>query len=153
VSDFRVDVSGTTHLLGTLSGIIRRVTEPRPALNAVGDSIERKAATAFQREGPGWAPLKPATQRDRARRGYGPSHPILERTGGLRRSASEQGGAHRRRYRGTRSIEVGSADPKAVFHQFGTRNMTARPFYRITRVEITVWRIMASNHVMGRPIT
>lgn len=153
MSDFRVDVSGGTHLIGTISGIIRRISEPRPALNEVGDSIERKAARAFQQEGPGWAPLKPATNRDRVRRGYPPAHPILERTGGLRRSASEQGGSHRRRYKGTRSIEVGSADPKAAFHQFGTRRMAARPFFRITRVEITTWRIMAANHVMGRPIT
>lgn len=31
-----------------------------------------------------WAPLRPYTQQDRANQGYGPTSPILERTGGLK---------------------------------------------------------------------
>lgn len=34
----------------------------------------------------GWPPLSPMTQQDRARMGYGPEHPILERTGSLRQA-------------------------------------------------------------------
>lgn len=151
---FSASHTGFPSLDTKLVGIDVRASRPRALLNALADSLERKARTAFSREGPGWAPLKPATNRDRVRKRYPPAHPILERTGDLRRSASEAGSAHIRRYvAGTKGIEVGSRDAKAVFHQKGTSRMVARPFYRITSVELTTWRIMAGNHIMGRPIT
>jgi hypothetical protein len=47
--------------------------------------VTRRAAAAygrsFDREGPGWAPLAPSTQRRRIKEGYGGTSPILQRTG------------------------------------------------------------------------
>lgn len=152
--EFRADHTGFPKLDVLFAGIAQRSSRPRPLLDAYADSLERKAKTAFSREGPGWKPLAPSTNRDRVKKGYPPAHPILERKGDLKASATVKGRSHIRRYvAGTKGIEVGSRDAKAAFHQYGTRRMPARPFFRITPVELRAWRVMAANHVMGRPIT
>lgn len=55
---------------------------------ALVDGIERNFDTESA-AGEAWAPLAASTQRDRARKGYGASGPILVRTGGLRADATK----------------------------------------------------------------
>ena len=71
-----------------------------------------------------WRPLAPSTQRERARKGYGPAHPILEQTGRL--AASVMGGEGHVRRETPMSITLGTEVPYAVFHQRGTQHMPAR---------------------------
>jgi phage gpG-like protein len=73
-----------------------------------------------------WAQLKPATVADRIRQGYGGDHPILQRTGDLARSLAP-GGANNIFQTAPNSLTVGTSDPKAGYHQYGTRRMVARP--------------------------
>jgi hypothetical protein len=72
----------------------------------------------------GWPQLSPFTQADRASRGFSPNEP-LKRTGELQESVV--GEAEIAAY-GAVGV-VGSADPVAVFHEFGTKNMPARAIF------------------------
>lgn len=67
--------------------IIKRLESDAPQEAAARVALEAVDAV-FTREGPGWAGLAPRTQRERRARGYNPQHPILTRSGSLRRSAT-----------------------------------------------------------------
>lgn len=69
-----------------VADIIRRLESDAPQQAAARVALEAVDAV-FTREGPGWAGLAPRTQRERRARGYNPQHPILTRSGSLRRSA------------------------------------------------------------------
>lgn len=146
---FGVTVTGFDRLDALLLGVAERAADAKPWLNDVADKVELIAAASFHDEGPNWAPLKPSTQADRRRKGYQPEHPILVRRGDLKTSAV-RGKNHIRRFKGTRSIEVGSRDFKALFHELGTRNMRARPFYVVTLADVTVMRLGAADYLLGR---
>lgn len=66
----------------TLNGLTT-VLSDATVVKAVRDQFDRN----FEREGgrTAWAPLAPATAAERRRLGYGARHPILDRTGALRR--------------------------------------------------------------------
>lgn len=83
-----------------------------------------------------WAELKPATQKDRVRHGYGPSRPILRRTDTLYRSLASQSGdtisVHHPRY-----YAIGSAVPYYNAHQFGSpkTNLPRRAMVQFTAAD------------------
>jgi hypothetical protein len=95
----------------------------------------------FDIEGdPPWALLAPSTIEARARAGFPPEHPILERTGAFRRAFVVEGatgnimeeinlGASRK------IIRFGISDPRFLWHQLGTRFMPARPIVPETPAE------------------
>lgn len=90
---------------------------PGPEIDRVFERIvEQQFATEGAHGGEPWAPLKPATQKARARKGYGTSHPILEQSGEMKRSLVGKTGdtisVHTERY-----WARGTADPKFAFHQ------------------------------------
>jgi phage virion morphogenesis protein len=89
-----------------LTDLIRRVTNPGPALADIGRALGNLTEDAFQAEGPGWPPLSPVTV---ARRGR--AHPILQDTGGLAASITHGADAT--------SAWVGASKVYAAVHQFG----------------------------------
>lgn len=81
-----------------LQGIEERATDLRPAWPAVVRVFREIVGRAFASEGAStgapWAPLKPRTQQERARQGYGAAHPILQRTTKLMRALTIGEGAN-----------------------------------------------------------
>jgi hypothetical protein len=108
-----------------------------PAWEQVGDYLLDQFDVNFGQEGgffggfSTWPALRPATVKDRLRRGYGGAHPILFRTGELRWSTVMRGASNNVFQVGMNSLVVGTADPRAIFHQRGTRRMAARPIVGI----------------------
>jgi phage gpG-like protein len=77
-----------------------------------------------------WGALKPSTEKDKSRKGYG-SKPILQRTGKLKKSTNvsiQQ-----------KKVTVQNKSPYFKFHQEGTSKMIARPILRVNdQVEKTI---------------
>jgi hypothetical protein len=104
-ASIRFGADGTDVILRDIQAREDRIADVSPAWPAVRAVLHELIAEAFDTEGASteagaWSPLKPATQRERARLGYGPAHPILERAGTLRRSVTGLGGGY--------SIETGA---------------------------------------------
>jgi phage gpG-like protein len=71
---------------GSVSVGLRESLDERRLLMAAGRPLLAGVERAFEQEGPGWAPLARRTVSERRRLGFGAAHPILHRTGRLRRS-------------------------------------------------------------------
>lgn len=81
-------------ILQGIEGAARDLTPAWPAVVAVFQAIEARVfASEGASTGAPWPQLKPSTQSDRARKGFPPAHPILERTGKLKRALTIGEGA------------------------------------------------------------
>jgi hypothetical protein len=85
-------------------------------LEQIGQIVEKEAKSYPGHYQAGWAPLKPATI---ARKATGDS-PLLE-TGEMRDSIGH-------RIHGHESVEIGSDNNKALWHERGTSRIPPRPF-------------------------
>lgn len=110
----------------------------------------------FDAEGPGWAPLKPATIR-RRRKGRATFGGIgirkLRDTGLMHGSVTALTHPRGHRVATTDRAEVGTNLQRAHFHQEGTRRMPARPFMRIRQEDVpTIEAIIADGFMdtLGR---
>lgn len=111
-----------------------RVADLSPAWEQVGTALLRDFESQFVQEGgwlgaqvgPDWDALRPATVRDRIRRGYGGEHPILHRTGALEASATQRNASGNIFEVKPDGVTVGTDYPIAKYHQYGTRKMVAR---------------------------
>jgi len=149
---------------------LARIFQAHPALD-LSDLREPMAKSAdtvldvnrvtFEREGPGWAPLAPATVEDRERHGFPGEHPILERTGALKRSLTVKGALGNVYEVGRDYMKVGSEleTPSgwnlAILHQFGTDRMPARPIIGLDRNHLRrrlsrVWEVWLQHRFTGR---
>ena len=89
------------------------------ALQAIGQLVASRATQAFRtasfRPSP-WAPRKDKKS----------THPLLIKSGNLRQSISWK-------LDGPDTVVIGSSQKYAPYHQHGTKNMPARPFFPIDR--------------------
>ena len=89
-------LEGETVLDKRLQALEERIGDVRPAWPAVIAAFKQITGKAFATEGAStgqaWRPLAPATQADRRRGGFPPAHPILQRTGDLRRAVMLESG-------------------------------------------------------------
>lgn len=113
--------------------LIDKITRPgNGQTRMIADGIKQQHQANFTRQGSGngsWRQLAPATVADRRRQGYAGNRPILVRRGDLRRSFVERGGDNYERVWQSPvglTIESGSDDPRAIFHERGTNRMPAR---------------------------
>lgn len=117
--------------------ILKRISTPT---NQDLDRIERSVRFGFasnfarqaQADGPPWASLRPRTVRERALQGYGPTGPVLERSGNYRDSwvTTRVSGARTMSYSGTMwTMSVTSSHPNRDALELGapSRNLPARP--------------------------
>jgi hypothetical protein len=90
-------VEGVTVVDRVLAGIETRASDLRGAWPDVVRAFQAVIARAFDTEGAStgapWPELAPSTQRDRARHGFPPAHPILQRTQQLKRALTLGDGA------------------------------------------------------------
>lgn len=98
-----------------LTDLLQRISAPRSLFAAIAQELATQTELNFLDEGPGWEQLKPSTV---AARG-GNAHPILQVSGALARSFTS---AH-----GDDFAAVGSNDPRAVWHQLGTKPYVIKP--------------------------
>ncbi|MBR4651827.1 MAG: phage virion morphogenesis protein [Kiritimatiellae bacterium] len=100
---------------------VRLAAAKKRALEAIGQAVASRATQAFRspslRPSP-WAPRKPSKRDD--------GHPLLIRSGNMRQSI-------RWELRGADTVAIGTPTKYAPFHQHGTKNMPARPFFPIDR--------------------
>lgn len=115
-----------------------RISDLSHPFEQIGEDILGDVAQQFQTEGAfifrawRWAPLAPSTRRERARLGFGAAHPILERSGRLRRSFER--GAPDNIFRVTPTgVTVGSSYWLASIHQHGSQR-PGRLVSRVTRL-------------------
>lgn len=138
---------GQRELVARLATFGQQVTHLQPAWEQVGDLLLRDFAAQFTAEGgylggqiaPVWAQLRPSTVADRLRRGYAGEHPILERSGQLLHSATERNMAGNVFEATDSGLRIGTSDPIAKYHQYGTKRMPARKMIGLkfsTRSEI-----------------
>lgn len=90
-----------------------------PAYQQISEYMLRSVDRNFASEGrPNrWQPLKPATIKERIRRGFG-AGPILQRTGKLKDGFRTQFGSSR--------LSIVNGVPYFMHHQYGTSKMPAR---------------------------
>lgn len=93
-----ISVEGEAVIDRVLQGYEERAADLRPAWPAVVRVFREIVGRAFASEGAStgapWAPLKPRTQQERARLGFPPAHPILQRTTKLMRALTIGDGAY-----------------------------------------------------------
>lgn len=116
---FRFTFEGEVVLSRTLDGIIERAEDMRPAWPEVVRVFRAMVNQAFATEGAStgqkWPGLKLSTAQDRLRKGFTGFHPILQRTGELKRSIDGGGGGFVEET--ATSIAIGSNDPVFWYHQ------------------------------------
>ena len=88
------------------------------ALAAACAAVAEECRSAIGTYRYGWEPLADATMEERSRRGYPADEPLLV-TGELRNSIEWNCDEHRG--------YVGSDNPKMIWHEWGTRDIPARP--------------------------
>jgi len=103
----------------------RSLTLVRPEIErglvAFGETAEKLARDAIGHEHAEWPPLAPATIADKSAHNFAVPAPLL-RTGELRDSI------HFKIDMLDYTVIVGSDNPKAIWHELGTRHIPPRPF-------------------------
>lgn len=139
--EVRFQLSGETEFARAFDNIKHIPDDFRGAWEPMAEDFWKQNEDTFAAEGPGWAPLAPATRWDRLYHGYPPSHPILVRSGALKDSLTDgtADGAIYEVYPREMSLgtELKTPDGRytlGMLHQTGTRphknsphGMPARP--------------------------
>lgn len=128
--DISFEVQGQREVLGRLATFGAKIENMSAAWEQVGTELLKDFQQNFDDEGGAfgkgawaqWAPLRPATVRDRQRLGFPGAHPILVRTGDLMESVTVRGAPGNVFEVGPNSLVMGTTDPKAKFHQTGSRD-------------------------------
>jgi phage gpG-like protein len=88
-----------------------------------------------------WKALSVSTRKDRARQGYNPARPILQRRGDLKNGF--------RSYVYTNYAKVVNVVEYAVYHQFGTKYMPARMIVKKTKKNVQAIGLTFSQFIAG----
>jgi phage gpG-like protein len=100
-----------------------------PYFEAAVPALKERVEQTFDDEGPGWQPLAPSTIAARVRAGYG-SGPILQQTGALRRSATDDAEVNISR----RGMTYRTTLPYAKTHQEGAGRIPRRSFINMEQL-------------------
>lgn len=125
------------------------MTVPLTALAADFHDLEtRQFASEGGSGSGGWAPLAPATVRDRIRHGFPGDHPILHRTGALEASLTDPHAAGAVERVAPDSLFVGTNVSYARFHQTGTRRMPRRRPVEFTERDRRRWVKVLQRYIV-----
>lgn len=144
----RLTIEGDVIIDRMLEGIEARAQDMTPAWPAVIRAFRSIVNRAFATEGTTtaepWPQLAESTQKERARKGFGAAHPILERTGKLLRSLvlGESGGFVEM---APQSLAIGTTVEYFPYHQ------SNKPRFKIPR-RAPVLLTMDQRHELFRPI-
>jgi hypothetical protein len=154
-----VEPVGVAEAQSVFSGLELRIAQWRAAIPELYVIFRRIEQRRFQDGGPGWEELAPATVQERRYEGLGPE-PILSRSGANMRYGERKGGQLRRslttaRAKGARlrvgpdNVFMGTADPVAAYHQYGTKTMPARVLVDATEADAEMYAETISKFLMG----
>jgi phage gpG-like protein len=128
-----LEIFGTVALDRRLVRVAENAQDLSPAWHAVADVLDELAEVNFSTEGGlvgGWDPLSPSTERRKS----GMST-ILADTGVMRDSMTEPSAENAIRRVMADGLDWGTSDPKASFHERGTKNMPRRQLMPLVREE------------------
>lgn len=132
-----------------LEALEERAKDTRPAHAAIVKVFNEITKRTFATEGASsaagkWAPLAKSTEKDRAREGYSPAHPILVRTENMKDSVVERT-ADTTIVSTPNYLSIGSSDPKLRFHQSRRprKKIPRRPVFEPTQDD---------KHALLRPL-
>ena len=136
-----------------LAGFQAALSGQESALGEIADDFREMVARQFASEGRAqgtpWAARKSArvgADGVRPLRGARRS-PLLVRTGALRDSLTRNGAAGHIEEMDQQTLSVGSRLPYAIFHQFGTRRMPARPLIVLSDARSARWAEFVRNAI------
>ena len=146
---FRMEVAGAPIVSRMISRFADVTDDLSPAWKRIADDFLKVEARLFGSEGASggekWAPLSPAYAEWKEK--HYPGKPILEREGDLMRSLVERNSDHIERISPDQLV-LGTRDPKAMFHQRGTRIMPARPPIMLSDYDRTRWTKMIQRYLV-----
>jgi phage gpG-like protein len=114
---FRITVDGAQEFEASIQRFASEIDDYREAWDEIGAYMAEVVERRFSSEGPGWAPLSPAYAAWKQANYGGAS--ILVRTGAMRGSMAVQDVS-------SKSMEFGTSNPYATYHQHGTSRMPMR---------------------------
>lgn len=121
------------------------VNDLLPVMTRIAEDMMRVEEAVFssqgRRGGGSWKPLKPETVK---RKG---SSQILVDTGQLKASLTEPGANFQILNISGSTIEFGTSDPVAVFHDEG-RGQARRPLFKLVPGDENRWASMITEHLM-----
>lgn len=121
---------------------------PAAERKRLADGVRHGFWLNFEQQSAGgapWAPLAPATVRDRQRHGYGGQRPKLIRTGDYMRSWTLPGGKNVEEWWQSGAgwnVVIGSTDRRVPWMELGTSHMPAR---RVSRLGINALRYLQAQ--------
>lgn len=107
--------------------------------------LDQFASQGARGEGGSWAPLSPAYAAAKARRF--PGRPILEASGRMKGSLTQQGHPDSFRRITRNSYERGTSVPYASAHATGTSRMPARAPIGVTEADLDRWSVSLGDFV------
>ncbi|STZ63920.1 Mu-like prophage protein gpG [Moraxella lacunata] len=119
MTQMTLNVSDDLPLLqGNVEALREKLGDLTPLMDAIGSLLESSTRQRFADkkapDGTSWANLMPSTQTQKG------NNNILVKSGDLLRSITHHADPY--------GISVGTPESYGVYHQFGTTQMTARPF-------------------------
>ena len=122
-----IGITGVAAVQAALQALAAHIINPAEFLQDIAvPYLKKDIRRAFQSRGyRTWQPLAESTIRQKTRQGY-PSTPLV-RTGRYQRATESLRGLRVRR----NVLELDSPIPYAVYHEFGTRRMPARPVFSL----------------------
>jgi len=126
-------------LFKDLNGQAQNLRRP---LIKIGGMLERASQNAFERQGPGWKPLKQPYKSRKAKE-FGAGKKILEREGDLSSDVSAQ-------LIGRDTVAVGSNREYARAHQLGSpkQGIPKRPYLIVGPAQIKLSLFILSKHLL-----
>lgn len=140
------NIAGAEEIRLAFSRFGEGVQDLRPAWKLISDDFYEMEANLFKSQGASgneaWKPLAAST----LRRKKGPS--ILDETGALRRSLTQSGGKNILSIK-KMEVRMGTRDPKAKFHFYGTRRMPRRRPIQVTPNDTRRWVKLMQRHLVS----
>ena len=132
----RIQVDGLTKTISNLRNVRRKLGDHRDFLRTrVTKELSAEFKKCFNTRGYGsWRPLDRDTILEKQEEGF--SSQALVRTNRYRRACEELRGMSIRRSSGRSRLRIKSPVPYARYHEFGTRDIPARPVFELVANEM-----------------
>lgn len=137
-----IKVEGLDDAIRKCGRIAKGFDNQRPAFRRISNDFKKVQRKKFS-GGAHWAPLSHEYAGWKSL--HFPGKPILVATGALKDSLT--GGSGYIEKIGDHDLELGTSDPKAEHHEYGTHKMPARPFMKVDRTTTRRWQRIVYDEI------